>query len=206
MHALPAPRSQHGVSLVELMAALSVLSVLAIVAVPSFAQLRQRSAVRGAAEATLAFWNDARLESIKRNRLVKVGVVVADDGSFCLGAATTEDPADALPCDCTAAAPEANACDVARYPADPAEWNGVTLADANLGAGDLLEPQAAVLEPMRTSLAEAADAGSLVLAAPAGPADHRLALLVDRLGRGRLCEPFDAADPLPEFHARRCAP
>ena len=104
MNFASAPRNR-GFSLVEMLTTICVLSILAVIAVPSFAEMRQRAAIRGAADATLAFWNDARFEAIKRNRLVKVGVYVADDGQFCLGAATTEDPADATVCDCSSATP-----------------------------------------------------------------------------------------------------
>jgi len=200
-----APRSQRGFTLVELMATLSVLTTLALIAVPSFAEMRQRAAVRGAAEATLSLWNEARMESIKRNRMVKVGVFVAADGGFCLGAATTDDPADETACDCSSADPIANACDVARFPSDAGGWRGVTLARASLGGGDAADPRPAVIEPMRTALSESADAGGIVLAGPGGPASLELALAVDRLGRGHLCEPLVAVDALPEYTERRCA-
>jgi len=206
VNAAPRPvRRMHGFSLVELLATLCVLCILALIAVPSFQHMRQRAAIRGAADATLSFWNEARMESIKRNQMVKVGVFVADDGAFCLGAATTEDPADATVCDCRSADPAANRCDVGRFPLDQDEWNGVTLAAASLGDGALDATRPAILEPMRTSLTEAGDAGSLVLNGPDGPARHELALAVDRLGRGHLCEPFDVLDPLPDYASRRCA-
>jgi prepilin-type N-terminal cleavage/methylation domain-containing protein len=200
-----APSRSRGFTLVELMTTLSVLCILAVIAVPSFTEMRQRAALRGAADATLAFWNEARFEAVKRNQLVKVGVQVGADGQFCLGAATTEDPADATVCDCRSAAPAVNACNVSRFPSDVSEWRGVTLASATLGGGTALNRRPAVIEPMRTSLTEATDAGTLSLAAPAGPASLELRLAVDRLGRGRLCEATDASDYLPEYASRRCA-
>ena len=199
------PSRSQGFTLVELMTTLSVLCILAVIAVPSFTQMRQRAALRGAADSTLAFWNQARFEAVKRNQLVKVGVQVDADGQFCLGAATTEDPADATVCDCRSAAPVVNACDVGRFPEDRSEWRGVTLASATLGSGTALARRPAVIDPMRTSLTEAGDAGTLSLAAPAGPGGYQLRLAVDRLGRGRLCESLDATDNLPEYASRRCA-
>ena len=204
MNANASSRSR-GFTLVELLTALSVLCILAVIAVPSFTEMRQRAALRGAADATLAFWNEARFEAVKRNQLVKVGVRVEANGQFCLGAATTEDPADATVCDCRSANPTVNACDVARFPADPSEWRGVTLAGATLGGGTELNRRAAVIEPMRTSLTEVVDAGTVSLAAPAGPASLELRLAVDRLGRGRLCEAVEVTDHLPEYATRRCA-
>lgn len=199
------PSRSLGFTLVELLTTLSVLSILAVIAVPSFSQMRQRAAIRGAADDTLAFFQNARFESIKRNRLVKVGVRSEADGSFCLGAATTDDPADTTVCDCRSAAPASNACDVSRFPEDQGEWRGVTLASATLGGGTGSVRRPIVIEPMRTILTEAADAGTLSLAGPTGPAAYELRLSVDRLGRGRLCESLDAADRLPDYASRRCA-
>ena len=204
MNANRSSRAQ-GFTLVELLTTLSVLCILAVIAVPSFSQMRQRAALRGAADATLAFWNEARFEAVKRNQLVKVGVQVGADGQFCLGAATTEDPADATVCDCRSAAPAVNACDVGRVPDDMSQWRGVTLASATLGGGTELSRRPAIIEPMRTMLTEAGDAGTVSLAAPSGPASLELRLAVDRLGRGRLCESLDASDTLPEYASRRCA-
>jgi prepilin-type N-terminal cleavage/methylation domain-containing protein len=200
-----APSRSRGFTLVELMTTLSVLCILAFIAVPSYSQMRQRAALRGAADATLAFWNQARFEAVKRNQLVKVGVLVGSDGQFCLGAATTENPADTTVCDCRSDAPAANACDVGRFPTAASEWRGVTLAGATLGGGTGLDRRPAVIEPMRTSLTEAVDAGTVSLAAPAGPASLELRLAVDRLGRGRLCEATESSDALPEYATRRCA-
>jgi prepilin-type N-terminal cleavage/methylation domain-containing protein len=194
-----------GFTLIELLTVIALMLILATLAMPAFTGLRQRSALRGSADATLAFWNQARFEAVKRNEMVKVGVFIDADGAACLGAATTRNSADTVPCDCRTAAPATNACDVMRYPADMSEWNGVDVVDITLGgSGSLVASRPAVIEPMRTMLTEPADVGTLTLSAQSGAATYELKLAIDRLGRGHLCESADAMEHLPGFEDRRC--
>jgi len=199
-------KSASGFTLIELMVTIAVLFIFLLMAFPSFATLRQRSAIRGAGDQVLSFWNQARFESVKRNQLVKVGVRQVPGGGFCLGAATTSNEADSTPCDCSVAAPVTNACDVARYPADQSEWQSVSLAGASLGGStSLSDLKAVVIEPKRTTLTEATDQGTLSLAGPPGQLAYKLNLNVDRLGRGLLCESSTATARLPDYDKRRCA-
>ena len=94
-------RNNSGFTVIELMVTVAVMLILLMIAMPSFEGLRQRSAIRGAGEQVLGFWNQARLEAAKRN--------AAGEGQrkperkrreFCLGAARTADPADDDACDC----------------------------------------------------------------------------------------------------------
>ena len=195
-----------GFTLIELMVTLAVLFIFFIMAVPSFASLKQRSAIRGAGDQALSFWNEARFEAVKRNQMVKVGVRTGSNGAFCLGAATTTDEADATPCDCMSAAPSSNVCDVMRYPADQSEWNGVTVSAISMGGTtSLLSIKPVVIEPKRTTLTEAGDKGTLSLAGPTGQMAYKLNLYVDQLGRGLLCESSTSTARLPEYNKRRCA-
>lgn len=198
---------RRGFTLIELMVTLSVLVILAMLAFPSFQAVRQRAALRGAADQTLSFWSQARLEAAKRNSLVKVGVAQASTGaSFCLGAATTTIGASdiATPCDCFTA----GACDIAQYPATQSEWDGVTLSAVTLGG--VAWPSGtigtAVLDPKRAALITSGTAGIVTLAGPAGRKAYKLRLSVDRLGRGLLCEPTSAADKMSDFANQRCSP
>ena len=123
-----------GFTIIELMVTVAVIIVLMLIAQPSFEGLRQRAALRGAGEHLISFWNQARLEAAKRNSMIKVGVVQSSGGStFCLGAATTTDPTDTVPCDCTSASPSSDVCDIARFPGDQSEWRSVTLSGITLG-------------------------------------------------------------------------
>jgi type II secretory pathway pseudopilin PulG len=201
----PRPAAR-GFTLIELSVVLSVMMTFCLMAIPSFAGLRQRAALRGAADATLSFWNEARFEAVKRNQLVKVGVWTGGNGAFCLGAATTNDEADATPCDCSSAAPASNACDVARYPADQAEWNRVSLAGVSFGGTTSLAAlKPVVIDPKRTMLTEPGDSGTVSLAAPPGQAHYKLNLHVDRLGHGLLCQSSNDTTRLPDYGSRRCA-
>lgn len=200
------PAAPAGFTLIELVVTLAVMFSALLMAIPSFATMRQRAALRGAGDEVLAFWNEARFQAVKRNQMVKVGVMRVGVSGFCLGAATTTNEADTLPCDCSAAAPITNACDVGRYPADQSEWNKVTLAGATLGGStSLSDLKPAVIEPKRTLLTDAADKGTLQLAGPPGQLSYKLNLNVDRLGRGLLCESSNATARLPGYEKRRCA-
>jgi prepilin-type N-terminal cleavage/methylation domain-containing protein len=195
-----------GFTLIELMVTIALMFSALLMAIPSFATMRQRATLRGAGDEVLAFWNEARFEAVKRNQLVKVGVMRVGTDGFCLGAATTSNEADTLPCDCSAAAPASNVCDVARYPANQSEWNQVTLAGASLGGStSLSDLKPVVIEPKRTTLTESADKGTLQLAGPPGQLHYKLNLNIDRLGRGLLCESTNATARLPDYDKRRCA-
>ncbi len=195
-----------GFTLIELSVVLSVMMTFCLMAIPSFASLRQRSALRGAADQALSFWNEARFEAVKRNQMVKVGVWTGANGAFCLGAATTTDEADATPCDCSSANPASNACDVARYPSDQSEWNRVSLAGISLGGStSLAASKPAVIDPKRTMLTEPGDKGAISLAAPPGQSAYKINLRVDQLGRGLLCQSSNDSNRLPDFASRRCA-
>lgn len=194
-----ASRRIRGFTLIELGITVTVIVVLMLLALPSFSSFRQRSALRGATEQALGFWNQARLEAAKRNELVKVGVS-GSANDFCLGATTTtiDDLNNNVPCDCATA----GACDVATFPANQEEWGGVTL----LGTPTLGEDTGvAVIEPKRTALIDPDMAGTISFAGPSGPKDYRVNLRVDRLGRVSLCQSTSAPDEMSDYANRECA-
>lgn len=199
---MSSPRSrQAGFSLIEMMVVLGVIAILTAAAAPSFIALRQRQTLAGVGEEVLGVWQTARMEAAKRNSMVKVGYY-ANSGNICIGAATTTDPADATPCDCTTA----GSCNVATFPRDNAsqkEWRGITVnGTPTLGANTGV----AVLEPRRVSLTETGDVGAISLNGPTGSKSYRLNFLVDRMGRGVLCESTGATDRMPAYATRRCSP
>jgi prepilin-type N-terminal cleavage/methylation domain-containing protein len=201
-------RRVKGFTLIELMVTLAVLLVLMLLALPSFEAVRQRAALRGAGEQALGFWNQARLESAKRNQMVKVGVRMdSTTGAFCLGAATTTSPTDNTPCNCLLAAPSTDVCDVARFPSDQAEWSRVTLNNVTLGGTTVLTNiKPAVIESKRTSLITSTRRGSITLNGPPGRKAYQLRVSVDRFGRAVLCEPTNAPFKLSDYGNRQCGP
>jgi prepilin-type N-terminal cleavage/methylation domain-containing protein len=189
-----------GFTLIELMVTLAVITILLIIAVPSFLAFRQRAAIRGSAEQALGIWQQARFEAAKRNQMVKFGVVREDDGSFCIGLATTTDKTDDEPCDCT----DDDDCDITHYPSDQAEWRGVTLSDADLTLGQ--DTGVVVIDPKFTTLTEIDDAGSFTLVDPVGSKAYLLNMHVDRMGRAFLCESTGAVDHMSDYTNRVCDP
>jgi len=192
---MPVHRKQHGFTLIELMVTVGVVFATLLIALPSFLAMRQRAALRGAAEESLTMWQETRMEAAKRNQMVKFGVS-GSGGAFCLGAATTTDPADATPCDCTGV-DATKKCDVGTFPSNTKEWREVTLSGTpTLGQNTGV----AVLDSKRSALTDAGDAGGIVLSRNG----YSLALRIDQFGRGVICEPSSATTKMPDFGTRQC--
>jgi type IV fimbrial biogenesis protein FimT len=203
-------RRGKGFTLIELMVTVAIIIILAALAFPSFQAQRQRAAMRGAADQVLNFWNQARMEALKRNAMVKVGFRQSDSGAtFCMGAAVTTNSGDTTSCDCTSATPSSDTCDVARFPGDNAEWRSVSLSGITLGGGSTIsDMEPVVIDPKRLFLAVPADDGTVTLSGPPGPRSYKINLSVDRFGRGYLCQSSSAADNMSDYTNtnRVCSP
>lgn len=194
-------RRIRGFTLIEMMVSLAVVIVLLLVSIPSFQTFRQRAALRAAADQSLVLWNQARFEAAKRNTFVKFGRVTSG-ANYCLGAATTTDPADTTACDCTTA----NACNVGQFPPVGAQsaagaWRGVTISTTSVSPAALT---VVVIEPKRTFLTSAVDR-AVSFNGPPGPNAYQLYLRVDQFGRAVLCEPTGAVKKLSDYSTRRCS-
>lgn len=187
-----------GFTLIELMVTISVMAILLAIAIPSFNEFRQRAAIRGAADQVTTFWGDARFEALRRNQFVKVGFRTSG-ANYCIGAATTTDPADDTTCDCFAA----GVCNVSAFPANQSEWRGITVASATTMGDD--DGGVIVINPKRANITETGDTGRIFLGTPASTnANYRLNIDFDRNGRAIICEPSGAPNKLPQFTNRRC--
>ena len=190
-----------------MMVAVAVIIILTMIAIPSFQAMRQRSAVRSAADQALTIWNQARFEAAKRNTYVKFArkqVTASGVTKYCLGAATTTNPSDNSACDCFATSYDVNtSCNVAQYPNDQADWQGVTVTGTTNSALGVV-----VLDPKRVFLTDgsAGNAGGIRFTGPSGPYVYKINMRIDANGRAFLCEPSDAAYKLSEFYERRCSP
>jgi prepilin-type N-terminal cleavage/methylation domain-containing protein len=195
---MASPRHPHrGFTLVELLVTIAVTLVLLMIAVPSFIALRQRATLQGVGEQVFGVWQQARLEAAKRNSLVKFGYA-EDSGHYCVGAATTTDPNDTTPCDCTTF----GACNVAAFPGEDQDWHQVMVIGTLLGQNTGV----VVIDPKRTMLTDPADAGTFTMLGPPGQYSYRLNFLVDGMGRAVLCESTTATHKMPAYINTRCAP
>lgn len=200
MHRSRAP----GFTLIELMVTIAVLAVMLALAIPSFSDFRQRAAIRGAADQIVSFVGDARFEALRRNGMVKVGVVKNAAGAYCIGAAQTNDAEDDSACDCFDVTPPF-ACDVALYPTAQSEWRGVRMP-SNPGWGGSAADLAGVVvfDPKRGVLTQSGDAGAVSLQSPPGTQDYRLNVAIDLVGRTVACQPSTAPSKLPQYADRPC--
>lgn len=197
-------RTDSGFTLIELMVALAVLAILAVLAVPSFIDLRQRSALKGAADQVTSFWGNARFEALRRNSYVKVGFKTTSAGLYCIGANTATVTTDDTACDCFTA----GACNVGAYPDVQTDWRGVRLSPTSplptLGDTDTDDDGVAVIDPKRGALTERTDEGRISLQGPPGSQDYRLDVAIDGNGRAIQCEPSAAPSKIPGYSDRRC--
>lgn len=179
------PARLRGFTLIELMVTIAVLAILLMMALPSFSDFRARSAARGAAEQLVSAMNMAKFEAVKRDRLVKV-VFARDGDRMCIGTALASGVGDDISCDCFTA----NACDIARFPAEQAEWRRATwVGDPTMGNNGTAGAGVVVIDPKLGLITEAGDAGSIVVNASNGDVNYRLSFDISALGRASVCVP-----------------
>lgn len=189
--------ARRGFTLIELMVTIAVLTILLIIAIPSFVELRERVAVRGAGDQLTSFWANARLEAVKRDTPVTISIH-SDSAGLCVGASTT-----GAACDCT---PTGTSCNVGKFPGAQSEWRGVTaVGNPTLGPNDADADGVATIDPKRGQLTDPADVGGITIQSPVH-GKFRMRLYVDRWARAYLCVPTDSPLVLSDYSNRTCAP
>ena len=111
--------SSPGFTLIELMVTIAVFTILAVIAIPSFLELRERMALRGASDQMVSFWANAKMEAVKRH--TPLAITIRKSGTtMCMGATAT-----LTGCNCFTA----SACEIDQYPTvtGQGDWRGVTL-------------------------------------------------------------------------------
>jgi type IV fimbrial biogenesis protein FimT len=95
-------KSQAGVTLSELLTALSVITILLSMSAPSYSEFIVKRKIAGGADLISTFFQNVKMEALKRNEFASVTYKKADDGTnWCLGAVLGKEVA----CDCMAETP-----------------------------------------------------------------------------------------------------
>jgi type IV fimbrial biogenesis protein FimT len=180
---------QKGVTLIELMVTIAVLAVLATLAAPSFAEFRERQALRGVADNFVAAIGAAKEEAVKRDSYVRVDFMAVGDG-VCMGAvAVTSATADG--CDC---ASNAASCTVARFPDSENDLQKVQLLSGGISFGPGGDDSSFVIDPKTATLYNLTGGGQLTLVTSRG---YQAAVQVNALARPTVCTPSGATKSLP---------
>jgi type IV fimbrial biogenesis protein FimT len=80
------PASQHGVTMVEVLATMAISAVILGMAAPSLTDAMRTNRARTASQQLIGLLNDARSEAVKRN--IPVLVCPSNDGATCLSTPT----------------------------------------------------------------------------------------------------------------------
>ena len=164
-------------TLSELLTALSVIAILLSMSAPSYSEFIVKRKVAAGADLIATFFENARMESVKRNEFASVTFKKADDGNdWCLGVVMGKE----LACDCMA---ETTACQIDSVPAilsneTFAQFNDL-IATFNTGTISY--------DPVRGILTD--PAGTFALEIKHSEEDYRVDLSVNAAGSVRKCTP-----------------
>ena len=174
---------QTGFTLVELMVVLAVVVILLMIAIPSFADLLDRSRVRGAAGAAVSLLADARGAAVQSNRDVAIRFG-GTDPAWCVGAngaATPTTLGNMVP---TAAACNSTCTDCTLLngqqtstAVDSSNYSGVTMGTRP--STFIIDGRFGDLKPLASS--------SVTFTSPKGT--YQIQMTVAPLGQATLCIP-----------------
>lgn len=183
------PRSESGITLVELMVTVAVVAVLLVVATPWFADFFERYRLRSAVDDTIALFAHARQAAVESDRNVTVGTNATH---WCVGAvqATVATEGHLVPtapaaCDCTN--PAACLVDGAPLVADSGGRPGVTVSASG---GDF------TFDSKNGALTDLDDVYQLTFLSSTGR--YGLEITVGALGQVQACVP-SGKRPIPGY-------
>lgn len=112
---------ESGVTLIETLLVVSIVAILAALAAPNFRDFQDRSALRAAANEIQSVIENARFESVARDRPVTIGFRRDSAEVWCVGARE-----GTAVCDCRQLEPTAATfCNIDRYPAFNPEGDAI---------------------------------------------------------------------------------
>jgi type IV fimbrial biogenesis protein FimT len=172
-------KRQLGVTLPELMIALSVLAIMMSMSVPSYSEFINKRKVSGAANLIATFFENVKMESVKRNQFASITYKKADNGTdWCLGAIMGKEVA----CDCMAETP---ACLIDSV---PTILSNQTYAQFNNLNASFTEGTISY-DPVRGILTNPADSAAIEI--KHNQEDYRVNISVNATGSIRKCTPAD---------------
>jgi len=169
------PNRQAGVTLNELLVALSVIAILLTVSVPSYSEFITKRSVAGAAELITTFFENVKMESVKRNDYITINYKKSGE-NWCIGAVTGKDVA----CDCMAATPE---CLVDSVPTVLSNDTYAQFSDLNMAFAD----GTVSFDPVRGILTDPSKSVSIQIQDKAEK--MRVNISVNATGSVRACSP-----------------
>lgn len=181
-------KRQSGFTLIELMITITVLAILAVLAVPSFAELIEKSRLRGATDDLVALLNSSRTNAVKMQFDTNVSMAGTASawcagGNSAVAAATVGDPVPgATACVCTTA----GACLVGGVQAlvSSSDYSGVQVSAESMSV--TFNAKLGALNPLSYT-GSGSSASPLVLTSKSGK--FKTQISVSPLGQVNACVP-----------------
>ena len=172
-------KGQRGVTLAELTIAMSVVALLMTLSAPSYSEFISKRKVAGAANLVVTFFENVKMEAVKRNEFASISYKKADSGTdWCLGAVIGKDVA----CDCMAETAEC------LIDSAPIILSNGTFAEFDKLVATFTEGTISY-DPVRGILTDPAD--SVAMEIKHSEEDFQVNISVNATGSIRKCSPSD---------------
>lgn len=168
-----------GVTLPELMVGMSVLVILMGLSAPSYSTFINKRKVSGAANLVATFFENVKIESIKRNEFASISYKKSANGTdWCLGAVIGRE----VTCDCMAETPE---CVIDSVPTILSNGSHAHFADLQATLTDGMIS----FDPVRGILTDPTDSAAIEI--KHDREDFQVNISLNGTGRVRKCSPSD---------------